>query len=143
MRIRKIVDSALSVYRRTSPISPTGPSANDRKADERDCRNEVIGAVREQVFRRDTHCRVCGKPGSRFDEMHEIRSRAQLRGRPIEEIFCTANCVRVCARPCHAKLTGTLGGGRLWLKPLTRDGANGAVVVVSSNPVLDTSENIR
>jgi 5-methylcytosine-specific restriction endonuclease McrA len=142
MRIRKIVESALSVYRRTSPVAPTGPSADERKAAERAARAALIARVRAEVFRRDTHCRVCGKPGSRVDQMHEIRSRALLRGRPDEEIFCTANCLRVDRR-CHARLTGTLGGGRLWLKPLTRDGANGAVMVVSSNPWLDMDENIR
>jgi len=142
MGVREIVESALSAYRRVSPISPTGPSAAARKADERDCRNELIAAVREKVFLRDKSCRCCDGAGSRYDQMHEIRSRAQLRGRPDAEIFCLANCVRVCPR-CHRKLTGALGGGRLWLKPITRDGANGKVLVVSSNPMLDMNENIR
>ena len=37
-------------------------------------------------------------------EMHEIQSRAALRGRPVEDIFNLDNCVML-HRKCHRDIT--------------------------------------
>jgi 5-methylcytosine-specific restriction endonuclease McrA len=94
----------VSNYKQSSPVSPTGPSRAERKLAARQHRVAVIGATRATVFSRDRACRACGQKGRLTDEMHEVKSRALLRGKPPEEIFNTANCVRVC-KACHSKLT--------------------------------------
>jgi 5-methylcytosine-specific restriction endonuclease McrA len=66
--------------------------------------SEVIRRVREQVFRRDARCRVCGEvEGFVRHHMHEIVYRSHTRGRPPEQRFNTKNCLRVC-ESCHHRL---------------------------------------
>jgi hypothetical protein len=65
---------------------------------------DVIGANRVAVFLRDRGCRRCSCGGHDHDHCHEVLSRAQLRGRPPEEIFNLHNCLRLCAR-CHEMIT--------------------------------------
>lgn len=62
-----------------------------------------VGFVRALVFGRSDCCQLCGTPHGRH-EMHEARSRAQLRGRPPEVVFNLWNCARLC-RDCHADVT--------------------------------------
>lgn len=57
--------------------------------------------------------------------MHEMASRAQLRGKPPEEVFTTRNCLRLC-RDCHHDVTQH----RKTLIPRTEAGADGVVDVV-------------
>ncbi len=73
-------------------------------------RSRVIKQTYTLVIARDGYrCRLCG--ATRYPiEMHEVRSRAQLRGRPPEEIFNAANCLMVCGPAtdrdtCHGALT--------------------------------------
>ena len=62
--------------------------------------------------------------------MHELRSRAQLRGKPPEEIFNTANCVMLC-HDCHVEVTDH----RIDLVPVDQDaGANGKLDVQRTVP---------
>ena len=57
--------------------------------------------------------------------MHEIRSRAQLRGKAPEEIFNSRNCVMLCHR-CHVAVTAH----HVELVPIHPDeGANGKLDV--------------
>jgi hypothetical protein len=57
-------------------------------------------------------------------EMHEIRSRAQLRGKAPEIIFSTTNCLMLCSAH-HRDVTER----RLWLRPATDAGADGVIQV--------------
>jgi hypothetical protein len=62
--------------------------------------------------------------------MHELRSRAQLRGKLPEEIFNTANCVMLC-HACHVEVTDH----RIDLVPVDQDaGANGKLDVQRTLP---------
>ena len=116
-----------SSYKRTSPVSPTGPTRAEQKHAARQHEADVIAATRRAVFLRDKGCRCCHSDGRRTDEMHEIQSRAKLRGRPPEEIFNTRNCIRVC-REDHASITGKVGGDRIRVEPMSAAGADGPVM---------------
>lgn len=99
------------------------------RQDKRKHRRDVIRGARAQVMQRDRRCRVCGEapPAVRL-EMHELRSRAQLRGRPPEEIFNTANAVALCSachRNVHAARIKISAGA---------DGADGKIVVIERRP---------
>jgi hypothetical protein len=62
--------------------------------------------------------------------MHEIRSRAQLRGKAPEEIFNTHNCAMLCHR-CHVEVTAH----RIDLVAVDQDaGANGKLDVQRTFP---------
>jgi 5-methylcytosine-specific restriction endonuclease McrA len=115
-----------SSYKRTSPVSPTGPTRAEQKHAARQHEADVIAATRRAVFLRDKGCRCCHSDGRRIDEMHEIQSRAKLRGRPPEEIFTKQNCLRLC-KACHASVTGKVGGHRVWIEVTTPAGADGPV----------------
>lgn len=54
--------------------------------------------------------------------MHEIRSRAQLRGKPPEEIFSTENCLMLCFE-CHHLVTAR----RILIETTTDRGADDKV----------------
>lgn len=69
--------------------------------------NAVVAAVRAEVFVLDTVCAVCGGRTLMLDQMHEVRSRSQTRGRPPEERFNRQNCVRL-HRDCHRQVTEKL-----------------------------------
>ena len=95
------------------------------RKDKKAHRTAVIGAVRDVVCRRDPRCRVCDQlPGAVRLEMHEITSRAQLRGKAPEDIFSTSNCVMLCST-CHREVTAH----RIVLIPTTPYGADGDVQV--------------
>ena len=97
------------------------------KKDQKAHRKAVIRAVRDVVRHRDPTCRVCGTvPTAGRLEMHEIRSRAQLRGKAPEEIFSTTNCLMLCSTH-HREVTER----RLFLIPATEAGADGPVRVKS------------
>ncbi|GEM_PF-3044106 len=99
------------------------------KKDQKAHRKAVIRAVRDVVRQRDPVCRVCGTvPTQGRLEMHEIRSRAQLRGKAPEAIFSTANCLMLCSAH-HRDVTER----RLWLRPATDAGADGLVRVQASD----------
>jgi hypothetical protein len=106
---------------------PKGEPGFRKQERERIFRNALIAEVREIVFVRDWGgCRVpgCGSPSRLVtDEMHEIRSRAELRGRPDAEIFNRANCIRLC-RDHHRDVTEH----RLRVRCMTDQGADGEVV---------------
>ena len=56
------------------------------RKDKKARRTAVIGAVRDVVCRRDPRCRVCDQmPVTGRLEMHEIKSRAQMRGKSPED----------------------------------------------------------
>lgn len=88
------------------------PTREERKGEKKAVKSHVIAQVRARVFELDRAC-ICGKckPSDKFDEMHEVVSRAQLRGRPPEDIFNVRNCVRL-SRKCHLLVTGTIGKGK-------------------------------
>lgn|SRR5678810_523747 len=100
------------------------------KEERKKTRAQVVTETRARVFALDKAC-ICGscKPDA-TDEMHEVQSRAKLRGRPPEEIFNVENCVRL-SRRCHRLVTGELGKGKgLRLKFLDKRGAMGRVELV-------------
>lgn len=109
------------------------PKPKPRKSEkrrEKAHRNAVIAAVRADVVRRDPRCRGCGDFLFNHGEMHELRSRAQLRGKLPEEIFNTANCVMLC-HACHVEVTDH----RIDLVPVDQDaGANGKLDVQRTLP---------
>jgi 5-methylcytosine-specific restriction endonuclease McrA len=109
------------------------PKPKPRKSEkrrEKAHRNAVIAAVRADVVRRDPLCRGCGDILLKSGEMHELRSRAQLRGKLPEEIFNTANCVMLC-HACHVEVTDH----RIDLVPVDQDaGANGKLDVQRTLP---------
>lgn len=113
-----------------SPISMPFPKpqsrASARRAKARH-KASVIASVRRQIAQRDTTCRVCGKAfgwGEQTPEMHELTSRAALRGKPPEEIFTPENCV-LLHRSCHRDVTEH----RVTLAPVHLDrGATGDLV---------------
>ncbi len=83
---------------------PKPPSRKSEKRAQKAHRASVIASVRREVMRRDRYqCRCCAKCFTTL-EMHEIVSRAQLRGKEPEEIFNTANCIALC-RACHRAIT--------------------------------------
>ena len=103
--------------------------ASQRKR-QRETRSAVISEVRAIVVKRDKACRVCRKllqnaAGDPFGEMHELQSRAKLRGKPPREIFNTQNCVMLC-HLCHVKITEN----KIDLVPVDQEqGANGVLEV--------------
>jgi 5-methylcytosine-specific restriction endonuclease McrA len=93
----------------------------DRKAH----RKAVIRSVRDTVRQRDPRCRVCDQmPVTGRLEMHEIKSRAQMRGKSPEDTFNTQNCL-MCCTACHREVTEH----RLYLIPTTPYGADGDILV--------------
>jgi 5-methylcytosine-specific restriction endonuclease McrA len=109
---------------------PKPKSRKSEKRREKAHRNAVIAAVRSDVVRRDPRCRCCGDFLFNHGEMHELRSRAQLRGKLPEEIFNTANCVMLC-HACHVEVTDH----RIDLVPVDQDaGANGKLDVQRTLP---------
>ena len=95
------------------------------RKDKKAHRKAVIGAVRDTVRQRDPRCRVCDQmPVTGRLEMHEIKSRARLRGHDPEEIFCTENCLMLCST-CHREVTAH----RIVLIPTTPYGADGDILV--------------
>lgn len=91
-------------------------------------RREVITAARLACARRDHACRVCRGAfggGEQTAEMHELESRAALRGQPPEVIFRSGNVV-LLHRRCHREITEH----RLDLVPMDPDlGADGVLEV--------------
>jgi len=103
---------------------PKGEPGFRKQERERIERTALIASVHDAVWARDNGgCRVGGCTWHPDDEMHEIRSRAQLRGRPDAEVFNTANCIRLC-REHHRDVTEH----RLTVGCLTDRGADGDVV---------------
>jgi len=101
------------------------PTREERKTAKKEIKRDVVADTRAKVWALDVAC-ICGacRPAS-TDEMHEIKSRAQLRGRPAEEIFNVENCVRL-SRKCHLLVTGTIGKGKA-LRIVCLDEALGAM----------------
>jgi 5-methylcytosine-specific restriction endonuclease McrA len=86
---------------------PKPVSRKEEKAAQKTRRKAHITKTRLMVSMRDRRCRVCGEifgTGEQTPEMHELKSRAQLRGRPIEELFSLENCVML-HRKCHRDVT--------------------------------------
>jgi 5-methylcytosine-specific restriction endonuclease McrA len=86
---------------------PKPASRKEEKSAQKVRRKAHITKIRLLVSMRDRRCRVCGEifgTGEQTAEMHELKSRAQLRGRPIEEIFSLENCVML-HRKCHRDVT--------------------------------------
>lgn len=63
-------------------------------------RRVVIEANRKAVFERDEVCRRCGHSSGDEDHVHEVLTRAMLRGMDPAVIFCTSNTIRLCPY-CH------------------------------------------
>jgi 5-methylcytosine-specific restriction endonuclease McrA len=90
-------------------------------------KKRIIRQVREVVRQRDPRCRHCralprvGGIEGRL-EMHELKSRARLRGKPPEEIFNRRNCLMLCSA-CHRAVTEH----RLIASPMGEAGADGDV----------------
>lgn len=100
-----------------------GPTRQLEKTQKRRHRADIIRAVRLQVMQRDTACRICGRTDSA--EMHELVPRSLLRGQAPEDIYTTANCLRLCTR-CHGRVTRH----EVTLVPVSGSrGANGRVEV--------------
>jgi 5-methylcytosine-specific restriction endonuclease McrA len=72
------------------------------KTNRRKAKNAHIAKTRQLVLERDGRCRACAS--TVFLEMHEMKSRAQLRGKPPEEIFNSFNCIMLCST-CHRQVT--------------------------------------
>jgi 5-methylcytosine-specific restriction endonuclease McrA len=86
---------------------PKPVSRKQDKAAKKARRKAHLATIRRQVSMRDRRCRACGElfgVGELTPEMHELQSRAQLRGRPIEELFSLKNCVML-HRKCHRDVT--------------------------------------
>lgn len=94
-----------TTYRMGHPMIQGFPKPIPRKIERqrlKRTRAEHISRVRSAVVSRDGKCRSCGERGRL--EMHEVRSRAQLRGKHFTEIFTLQNCLMLC-RECHRKVT--------------------------------------
>jgi hypothetical protein len=87
---------------RMAPLK-TGPTVDHLRREKRATRAAVIKHTRILVWMRDAACRHT-HVASPDDEMHEVISRAKLRGRPPMEIFNTWNCLRV-SHETHRQLT--------------------------------------
>jgi len=72
------------------------------KTNRRKVKNAHIARTRQLVLKRDRRCRACAS--TVFLEMHEMKSRSQLRGKPPEEIFNSFNCIMLCST-CHRQVT--------------------------------------
>lgn len=70
-------------------------------------RRVFIDANRKAVFERDPVCRRCGGSNGDADHVHEVLTRAMLRGMDPEVIFRTSNTLRLCPN-CHLNII-TLG----------------------------------
>jgi hypothetical protein len=122
-----------------------GPTRAEEKRRAHAHKVEVIATARAAVWVRSRdYCEVCSdteaetarKWHKAVHEMHEVKSRAQMRGRPVEEIFCLENCIRVCGF-CHDLLTRNV----LELRPHSAAGVNGDFDVIShvgTSPVTTT-----
>lgn len=84
------------------PTFPKGPTRKAEKATKRRHRADIIRETRLLVMQRDAACRVCGS--TRDAEMHEIVPRSLLRRKRPEDVYTTANCLRLCAK-CHGQVT--------------------------------------
>ena len=115
-------------YPMTPLAFPKPPSRKSEKRAARQVRRTQIALIRRKVGQRDRRCRVCGEGfgyGELTPEMHELTSRARLRGRPPEEIFNMTNCVMIHRR-CHREVTER----RVSLAPVDpAQGANGFLEV--------------
>src|SRR5687767_3689487 len=125
LETERMINEMRAKSKRQEPVRHE-PTRKQKKAEKRKAQSQVIADVRPKVFELDQAC-ICGKckPSVRFDEMHEIVSRAKTRGLHPEERFNIQNCVRL-SRKCHAMVTGEVGHGkRLTLECL--DPARGAM----------------
>jgi hypothetical protein len=99
---RKPRNASLLAYKRRAPTGIPRTIKATKRA-KRATRRAVIAATRAKVWLRDGACRY-SRNASETDEMHEVVSRAKLRGRPPDEIFNTRNCLRL-ARAVHERVT--------------------------------------
>lgn len=106
-------------------LLPKPETRRTEKRRQRRHRHEVVRTVRAVVLARDQRCRSCGVRHATL-EMHELRSRAQLRGRSPEDIFNTENCLMLC-RQCHQRVTER----RITIEPCTDRGADGQVTIMN------------
>ena len=84
-------------------LLPKPKSQRLERAAKKAHRKRVIRRIREEVRQRDLRCRRCSGTEGRL-EMHELQSRARLRGKPPEEIFNRRNCLMLCSA-CHRAVT--------------------------------------
>lgn len=97
------------MIQRRTPLKRSGAFRSSPKTrKKRQARNAIIAVTRPKVFTRDPCCRRCKRPGRPDDHMHEVLSRAQLRGRPSAEVFSTTNTLRLC-KLCHQLFSMTIG----------------------------------
>lgn len=82
---------------------PKGRTARALRADKRVAANVWKAWVRRLVFATHRGCQLCHR-GDGVHEMHEVVSRARLRGRALAAIFNLWNCSRLC-RECHREVT--------------------------------------
>jgi 5-methylcytosine-specific restriction endonuclease McrA len=108
---RKPILRRTPLRRSTKPIARSRLQSSPRTRKKRQTRAAVITANRVVIFDRDACCRRCGAAGRDDDHCHEVKSRADLRGRPPEDIFNRQNCLRLCER-CHLFVVHGWGGDR-------------------------------
>lgn len=97
-----------------------GPSrkAIKRKEDREEA--AWIVAMRLLVFARDRVCRCCG---GRAEAMHEIKTRAMMRGMCFRLIFTLSNCLMLCEL-CHRRVhkrAVTCALGKFWIRIIGQD----------------------
>ena len=120
---------------------PTSKRIERRREKQR--RADLIAAVRREVVVRDAgRCRACQCLLTGFSgggEMHELRSRALMRGKPPEEIFNTNNCLMLCSE-CHRNITNHVAD----LIPEDADlGADGAMVLQGRDDTLGADRSVE
>lgn len=115
-------NKSLLAYKRRAAIG-IGETIDEHKKKKRSHRSQVIQDTHDKVWKRDVVSRCCGLAGV-LDEMHEIDSRAKLRGCAPERIFNTRNCIRLCSEQ-HRYLTEHKAG-LICVDPVLR--ADGPVI---------------